>query len=99
MRAILINGADKTTSEIDVTSTDDLVKAVGYVTLIADDMGAGNWVYFDEDCFLRGIEGRFQLDTLPPIAGNAVVIGGDGRVQLSATALPLDDLAARVRYL
>ena len=29
--------------------------------------------FFDEDCFIKQIDGRFQIDALPPIAGKAVL--------------------------
>ncbi len=98
MRAIMISGAEKTAVEVEITSRDDLEAAIGHASIIADDIDSDNAVYFDEDCFLRGTEGRFVLDTLPPIAGKAVVMGRAHGDQLAATALTLAELLGRVKF-
>lgn len=98
MRAILINGAGKTVSEIEITSRAELEAVIGQASIIVDDIAGDNAVYFDEDCFLRGSEGRFVVDTLPPIAGNAVVMGRADGSQLLATDLTLEELQGRVKF-
>ena len=98
MRAILISGLAKTATEIDIVSQDAMVTAVGHASIIADEIDSSNAVYFDEDCFLRGTEGRFVLDTLPPIAGNAVVMGRAIGEQLVATKLTLEEVLGRINF-
>jgi hypothetical protein len=98
MRAILIDGLAKTAAEIDIASQDAIAAAVGHTSIIADDIDTGNAVYFDEDCFLRGTEGRFVLDTLPPIAGKAVVMGRAMDDRLVGTELSLEEVLARVKF-
>jgi hypothetical protein len=98
MRAILISGSKKSATEVDIASRDDLEALIGHSSIIADDIDTSNAVYFDEDCFLRGTEGRFVLDTLPPIAGNAVVMGRANGEQLMATELALEQLLGRVKF-
>lgn len=98
MRAILIDGLAKTATEIDVESEQGIAAVIGYSSIIADEIDTRNAVYFDEDCFLRGTEGRFVLDTLPPIAGNAVVMGRAVGDQLLATELTLDEVLGRLKF-
>ncbi len=98
MRAILIDGLAKTAVEIDIASQDAIAAAVGHASIIADDIDTGNAVYFDEDCFLRGTEGRFVLDTLPPIAGKAVVMGRAIGDRLVGTNLSIEEVLARVKF-
>ena len=61
---------------------------------------AGDRLFFDEECFLRGAGGRFQLDTLIPIAGKALIVGtsGDGTVLRDAVT-DVSSLGSRLKYL
>ena len=61
---------------------------------------SGDRLYFDEECFLRGTGGRFQVDSLVPISGRAVVTGasGDGTT-LRDAATDVESLRARIKYL
>jgi hypothetical protein len=55
---------------------------------------------FDEDCFITQKPGRFQLDTLAPVAGSAMIVGAqaaDGTV--AEPAMTIDEIRARVRFL
>ncbi|MDZ7661146.1 hypothetical protein [Thiohalophilus sp.] len=56
--------------------------------------------FFDEECFLRGSEGRFQIDSLIPVSGNGVVMGAeeDGS-GLRDVTLSQEALAARTKFL
>jgi hypothetical protein len=99
MKAILINGSQQSVEEISVDSLADIVALVGYETLEKDEVGpAGDVLYFDEECFLRGTEGRFQIDSLVPIAGKGVVIGSQGD-DLADVHSTLAMIEARVKYL
>lgn len=75
------------------------MRLVGYATLESDAVGsAGDHLFFDEECFLRGTAGRFQLDTLVPVSGVGVVVGMDGDALRDAKT-DLEDLRRRIRYL
>lgn len=100
MRAILIKPETRSIEAVDIGGRDDIVRLVGYTTLESDAVGdAGDRLFFDEECFLRGTTGRFQIDTLVPVSGVGVIVGvGDGDT-LRDVATSLDDLRARIRYL
>ena len=99
MRAILIQPDTRTLDVVDVRSRDDIARLVGYATLESDAVGsAGDHLFFDEECFLRGTTGRFQIDTLVPVSGVGVIVGMDGDALRDATT-DLEDLRHRIRYL
>jgi hypothetical protein len=57
-------------------------------------------LYFDEECFLRGASGRFQVDKLIPISGKALVVGtADDGATLSDAVTDIESLRSRTRYL
>ena len=100
MRAILIKPENRSIEAVDIEGRDDIVRLVGYATLESDAVGdAGDRLFFDEECFLRGTIGRFRIDTLVPVSGVGVIVGtGDGDA-LRDAAMSVDDLRARIRYL
>ena len=101
MKALLINPEHRSIEAIDISGRDDLVKLIGFDTLESDAVGtAGDRLYFDEECFLRGTGGRFQVDSLIPISGKAVIVGttGDGTVLRDAATDP-ESLRGRIKYL
>lgn len=99
MRAILIQPDTRNLEVVDVRNRDDIARLVGYATLESDAVGsAGDHLFFDEECFLRGTTGRFQIDTLVPVSGVGVVVGMDGDALRDATT-DLEDLRHRIRYL
>lgn len=100
MRAILIQPDTRSIETVEIQNRDDIVRLVGYDTLESDAVGAaGDRLFFDEECFLRGTAGRFQIDTLVPVSGVGVIVGaGDGDA-LHDAATSIDDLRARIRYL
>jgi hypothetical protein len=77
------------------------VKLIGYDTIESDAVGtAGDRLYFDEECFLRGSRGRFQIDSVIPVSGRAVLVGtaDEGRT-LRDVATDADSLRQRIKYL
>lgn len=99
MRAIVIQPDHRSVEVIDIQDRADLVRLIGHPTLESDALGdAGDRLFFDEACFLRGTSGRFQIDTLVPVAGTAVILGVDGDA-LRDAASDVDDLRRRIRYL
>jgi hypothetical protein len=100
MKAILIKPDTRSLEAVDVQSRDDIVRLVGYDTLESDVVGnAGDRLFFDEECFLRGTTGRFQIDTVIPVSGVGVLVGtaADG-VTLRDVATGIDELASRIKY-
>jgi hypothetical protein len=101
MKALLISPETQSVEEIEIAGLDDIKRLIGFDTIASDAVGAqGDRLYFDEECFLRGTTGRFQIDTLVPVAGKGVVAGttGDG-VTLRDVGTATDDLRRRVKYL
>jgi hypothetical protein len=100
MKAYLINPADQSIEITVINSLDDISKMIGFDTLESDAVGTeGDRLYFDEECFLRGSSGRFQIDTLIPVSGKGVIIGmtGDGE-NLSDVKMKIDELKSRIKY-
>jgi hypothetical protein len=97
---LLINPEDKTVSTVEIGDLAEVAGIVGYDTIVSDDIGNGNdRLFFDEECFIRGSSGRFQLDKLVPVAGKGVVVGvsADGAT-ISDVELSPDELAKRLRF-
>jgi len=96
----LINPEDKTIDPIEVRDLAEIASLIGYDTIASDGIGDGNdRLFFDEECFIRGSSGRFQLDRLVPVAGKGVVVGLsiDGST-LADVALSQAELAERLRF-
>ena len=101
MKAILIDPADRSLTVVDVRGREDIARLIGFDTVESDAVGSsGDRLHFDEECFLRGTGGRFQVDSLVPISGRAVVTGasGDGTT-LRDVATDVGTLRARIKYL
>ena len=99
MQALLIDGSKQAIEAVEVSSRADIVKLVGQDTIISDEIDADNAVYFDEDCFIRGTSGRFQIDNLAPIAGKAIVVGYLEGERLTNASVNIEELTARTRFL
>lgn len=101
MKAILIDPIKLSLSFISISDLDDIIEVIGYDTIEQDPVGNdGDLVYFDENCFVRGAEGRFKIDSLIPLAGKGVIVGStnDGAA-LKDVATDIEDLRSRIRYL
>ena len=101
MKALLIDPQKQSLEPIEIQGRDDIVKLIGYDTIESDAVGsAGDRLYFDEECFLRGTKGRFQIDSMIPVSGRAVLAGSadDGRT-LRDVAMDADSLRSRLKYL
>ncbi len=98
MKAIVIDGKTQELSMTEAGRMEDIAAIIGQDTVISDEIDDNNRVYFDEDCFIRGTEGRFQIDSLAPIAGKAVVVGGEEGAP-AEVSLELDALRDRVKFL
>ena len=98
-KAFLISPEQRSIEPVEVSDRGQVADLIGYETVESDDVGdTGDRLFFDEECFIRGATGRFQIDKLIPVAGKGVVVGvaGYGNA-FSDVSLSLDDLRARTR--
>lgn len=103
MKALLITPASKSVEMVEIDSVDDIKSLIGFDTIDYDDIGpAGDRLYFDEECFIRGdaVSGRFQVDKVAPVAGKGIVVGSseDGALLRDAVS-DIASLKARLVYL
>jgi hypothetical protein len=101
MKALLINPESRSIEPIDVADHATIARLIGYDTIESDAVGtAGDRLFFDEECFLRGTKGRFQIDSVIPVSGKAVLIGtaNEGK-SLHDVATDIDSLRGRIKYL
>ena len=99
-RAFLISSADKAIESVELSDLKEVAALVGFETIESDDIGNGvDRLFFDEECFIRGASGRFQIDKLIPVAGKGVVVGvsADG-VMLTDVSVNRDELLDRTRF-
>jgi hypothetical protein len=101
MKALLITPDEQSIEEIDISGYDDIVNIIGYDTVTSDEVGSdGDRLYFDEECFLRGSSGRFQIDTLIPVSGKGVIVSSpDGGKTLADVIIDSAGLSQRIKYL
>lgn len=101
MKALLITPEKQSIEEIDIDGYDDIVSIIGYDTVTADEIGDdGDRLYFDEECFLRGASGKFQVDTLIPVSGKALVVSSkDGGNTLQDVIVDLESLRQRTKFM
>jgi hypothetical protein len=101
MKALLINGERQSIEPIDIAGREDIARLIGFDTIESDAVGtAGDRMYFDEECFLRGTAGRFQIDKIIPVSGKAIVVGSaDEGATLRDVTTAIDDLRSRIKYL
>ena len=101
MRAILISPQSQSFYEIEISSHEDIVKLIGYQTIESDAVGTqGDRLYFDEECFIRGTEGRFQIDNIVPVSGKGVIVGcAEDGATLRDAVTALDELQKRTKFI
>lgn len=103
MKAYLITPASQSVEVVDISGIDDIIDLIGYNTIEADPIDEnGTRLYFDEECFIRGdaVSGRFQLDSLIPVAGLAVIAGtGKDAEDICDVKVDLDELRSRIKFL
>ena len=101
MKALLINPESRSIEAIEMKGREDIAKLIGFDTIESDAVGTtGDRLYFDEECFLRGSSGRFQIDSVIPVSGRAVIVGtADGGGTLRDVATEIDSLRSRIKYL
>ena len=100
MKAFLISPELKKIEEIEIAGEQDTIRLIGFDTLESDSIGSnGDRLYFDEECFLRGTAGRFQVDKLIPVSGSGVLVGTSDDGSLQDVATDIDGLRSRIKYL
>ncbi len=101
MKAILIDPESRSIESVDLDDRNDLARLIGFDTLESDAIGTqGDRLYFDEECFLRGTTGRFQIDTIIPVSGKGVIVGtGEDGSTLHDAVTDIDALRSRIKYL
>jgi hypothetical protein len=101
MKAFLITPDKRSIEAININGREDIAKLIGFDTIESDAVGtAGDRLYFDEECFLRGSSGRFQIDNVIPVSGKALIVGtADGGSMLRDVATDIDSLRGRINYL
>lgn len=101
MKALLVNPDEQAIETIDIDGHDDIVKLIGFDTISSDEIGPeGDRLFFDEECFLRGTTGRFQIDTVIPVSGKGVIIGStDDGTTLKDVVSDQDSIKGRIKYL
>ena len=99
-KAFLISPEDKSIEPVELRDVADIATLVGYETIESDEIGDGaDRLFFDEECFIRGASGRFQVDRLIPVAGKGVIVGvADDGVTLCDASVSRDELLARTRF-
>jgi hypothetical protein len=81
---------------------DALRQLIGFETIDSDEIDAnGDRLFFDEKCFIRQTPGvgRFQLESLAPVAGMGVVVGFGAQSALQTPQVSLEALKKRVKFL
>ena len=100
MKALLISPENRAIEEITISGMDDIKSIIGYDTIESDAVGSeGDHLFFDEECFLRGTGGRFQIDTLIPVSGKGIIAGYDGDGTFSDVTISTEALSGRLKYL
>lgn len=101
MKALLLIPDTQSIEAIDITGVDDIIKLIGFDSVTSDQIDPeGDRLYFDEDCFLRGTSGRFQIDTVIPVSGKGIIIGStDGGITLKDVVSDIDSIKSRIKYL
>lgn len=101
MKAILIDPEAQSIESVDISGHEDIARLIGYDTIESDEIGPeGDRLYFDEECFLRGATGRFQIDNVVPVSGKGLVIGtSDAGATLRDAASEPEALRQRLKYL
>ena len=100
MKAYLITPDKDSIEPVDIAGLEAIKALIGFDTIESDAIGKhGDRLYFDEACFLRGGGVRFQIDTVIPVSGRAIVIGTGADGSLRDVAMELEELRGRLRYL
>jgi hypothetical protein len=104
MQCFVIDPATKTITAQPLTEGMAQIRAlIGFDSVDSDEVrNSTDRLFFDESCFLRDnpAAGRFQLDTLAPVAGIGIIVGtAQSENEFQSPSLTLEALQSRVRFL
>ncbi|MDN3988868.1 hypothetical protein [Zwartia vadi] len=102
MKAFLIDPLAKQIREVQITGQEEELRALLEARNIEyDDISrTTDRLCFDEDCFISQKPGRFQLDTLAPVAGKALVLGStDARNVVHDVSISLAEIESRIQFI
>jgi len=100
----VINAALKTIESIPLTQGLEQIKQIiGFDSIETDSIDkVGNTLYFDEDCFLKESKnlGKFQIDTLAPVAGVGVIVlqKNTDPLVLETPSITLENVKSRIKF-
>ena len=99
-KAILISPEERTLTFVDIEGRGDIQKLIGFDSLESDSIdGVEDRLFFDEECFIRGSTGRFQIDRLIPVAGKGVVANlTEGGESIGDVTISIEELQQRTRF-
>ncbi len=99
-KAILISPEQSTLAFVEIEGKNDIQRLIGFDTLESDVIeGTEDRLFFDEECFIRGSTGRFQVDRLIPVAGKGVIanLSEDGEI-LGDVTITIEELRGRTKF-
>ena len=101
MKALLISPETQDIDTVEIGGNDDIIELIGFDTITSDEIGPeGDLLFFDEECFLRGTSGRFQIDTVIPVSGKGVIVGStDDGATLKDVVSDVTSIKSRIKYL
>ena len=101
MKALLISPETQDIDTVEIGGNDDIIELIGFDTITSDEIGPeGDLLFFDEECFLRGTSGRFQIDTVIPVSGKGVIVGStDDGATLKDVVSGVTSIKSRIKYL
>ena len=100
MKAYLNTAENQSIDPIEVSSLDDIKSVIGFDTIESDAIGTDeDRLYFDEECFLRGSSGRFQIDNVIPVSGKGVIMAANDETALLDVIMSIDELSQRIKFL
>jgi len=84
MKAFVIKPTEQTIEGIEISNHEDIVKLIGFETVIGDDVGAS---------------GDKQLDKLIPVSGVGIIVGSNDDGSPADTHLDIEDIRSRIKFL
>ncbi|MDH5518304.1 MAG: hypothetical protein OEY36_10895 [Gammaproteobacteria bacterium] len=101
MKALLITPETQSVESVEINHIDDIKNLIGFETIESDEIDDnGDRLYFDEECFLRGSAGRFQIDSIIPVSGKGVIIGSANAANsLADIKGDIENIKSRIQYL
>ena len=100
----VINPQLKTIESVILTGGLEQVKhTIVFDTIDTDNRDdQGHTLYFDENCFLKDTKdlGRFQIDTLAPVAGIGIIVKHQSTHPLifETPSISLDNVKSRIQF-